>query len=79
MDETSLLALGILMEEICRDTLGETGDMVFTEGTPGKRDSYKSLLRECEQSAITSSEAALRSGRTRTGKRRRLDAEATSN
>lgn len=32
MDETALLALGILCEESCRETLGETGDLVFTEG-----------------------------------------------
>ena len=31
MDETALLALGVLMEEVCRETLGEKGDMVFTE------------------------------------------------
>jgi len=32
LDETALLALGILMEEAARHTLGETGDLVFTEG-----------------------------------------------
>jgi hypothetical protein len=32
MDETALMALGILMEEAARDTLGQTGDLVFTEG-----------------------------------------------
>ena len=32
MDETALIALGILMEEAARDTLGRTGDLVFTEG-----------------------------------------------
>jgi hypothetical protein len=32
MDETALLALGILMEEATRDILGQTGDLVFTEG-----------------------------------------------
>ncbi|KAG0645033.1 hypothetical protein D0Z07_9297 [Hyphodiscus hymeniophilus] len=31
MDETALIALGILMEEAGRDTLGATGDLVFTE------------------------------------------------
>jgi hypothetical protein len=72
MDETALLAMGILMEEVCRETLGDTGDIVFTEGTPqdGDRDG---------QSAITTSKAAMRSGRTRTRKRRRLDVEALSN
>ncbi|KAL2111047.1 hypothetical protein VUR80DRAFT_355 [Thermomyces stellatus] len=31
MDETALLALGILLEEAGRDVLGERGNMVFTE------------------------------------------------
>lgn len=31
MDETALLAMGILMEEAGREILGETGDMVFVE------------------------------------------------
>jgi hypothetical protein len=32
MDETALLALGILMEETARERLGQNGDLVFTEG-----------------------------------------------
>ncbi|EJP62803.1 uncharacterized protein BBA_08190 [Beauveria bassiana ARSEF 2860] len=32
MDETALLAFGILLEEAGRDVLGKRGDMVFTEG-----------------------------------------------
>lgn len=32
MDETALLAFGILMEEMCRKELGENGDLVFVEG-----------------------------------------------
>ena len=32
MDETALIALGILMEEATRDILGQSGDLVFTEG-----------------------------------------------
>jgi hypothetical protein len=31
MDETALIALGILMEETVREVLGETGDLAFTE------------------------------------------------
>jgi hypothetical protein len=31
MDETALIALGILMEETVRGVLGETGDLAFTE------------------------------------------------
>ena len=32
MDETALIALGILLEETAKESLGETGDMVFAEG-----------------------------------------------
>ncbi|KAK0741294.1 hypothetical protein B0T18DRAFT_432425 [Schizothecium vesticola] len=32
MDETALLAFGILLEEAARDALGREGDLVFTEG-----------------------------------------------
>lgn len=32
MDETALLALGILLEEAGREVLGKKGDLVFTEG-----------------------------------------------
>lgn len=32
LDETALMALGILMEEAALETLGEAGDLVFTEG-----------------------------------------------
>jgi hypothetical protein len=32
MDETALLAMGILIEEAAKESLGETGDLTFTEG-----------------------------------------------
>ena len=32
LDETALLAVGILMEEMARDALGDTGDLAFVEG-----------------------------------------------
>lgn len=32
MDETALLAFGILLEEVGREILGKKGDLVFTEG-----------------------------------------------
>ncbi|KAE9378141.1 hypothetical protein N431DRAFT_528281 [Stipitochalara longipes BDJ] len=32
LDETALIAFGILMEEASRSTLGQSGDLVFTEG-----------------------------------------------
>lgn len=34
MDGTALIALGILVEEAVRESLGASGDMVFTEGEP---------------------------------------------
>jgi hypothetical protein len=41
MDETALLALGILLEESAREVLGESGDLVFTEGL--REDEAESL------------------------------------
>lgn len=38
LDETALLALGILMEEMAGDVLGETGDMAFVEGEDDEFD-----------------------------------------
>ncbi|KAI1459149.1 hypothetical protein F4805DRAFT_455928 [Annulohypoxylon moriforme] len=38
MDETALLALGILVEEAGREILGEMGDLVFTEGVEVEAD-----------------------------------------
>lgn len=32
LDETALLAFGILLEEAARESLGKNGDLVFTEG-----------------------------------------------
>ena len=74
MDETALLGLGILMEEICRESLGERGDLVFTEGqlNEGPEQSFGPIG---ETNVIEASEAAAKSGRTRKGKRRRLDVE----
>lgn len=32
LDETALIAMGVLLEEMVREVVGETGDLVFTEG-----------------------------------------------
>lgn len=32
LDETALLAVGVLMEEMAGEVLGETGDLAFVEG-----------------------------------------------
>ena len=49
MDETALLALGILLEEAGRDALGRRGDMVFTEGLVP--EAAESTLRDTEGSS----------------------------
>lgn len=41
MDETALLAFGILLEESVREALGEEGDMVFVEGEAQDLDEYE--------------------------------------
>jgi hypothetical protein len=38
MDESALIALGILVEETAREILGETGDLVFTEAADDEED-----------------------------------------
>ncbi|KAJ0162151.1 hypothetical protein CTA2_5033 [Colletotrichum tanaceti] len=42
MDESALLAFGILLEEAGRDVLGDKGDMVFTEGLETSPDANPS-------------------------------------
>ena len=32
MDGSALIALGVLLEELCKEKLGETGDLAFVEG-----------------------------------------------
>lgn len=46
MDETALIAMGILIEELARESLGETGDLVLVEG--------QELLEEHSENDITS-------------------------
>jgi hypothetical protein len=77
LDETALLALGILMEELCRETLGNTGDMVFTEAEVNDERLDHKDFGKAEQSVINASEAATKSGRTRSRKRRRLSLEGS--
>jgi hypothetical protein len=50
MDETALIALGILMEEEALKTLGQTGDLVFTDGEE-VRVSHSSILAASSKSA----------------------------
>lgn len=64
MDESALIAMGILMEEATREALGETGDMVFTEGQEEVEASNKSNIR---------SASSERRHKGQPSKRRRLD------
>lgn len=81
MDETALMAMGILMEESLRGALGQTGDLVFTEGEMvaqqatayEQRSSQEVGLANRQRSIVRNSETAMRSGSTRSGKRRRLN------
>lgn len=77
MDETALLALGILMEEMCRDDLGETGDLVFTEGEAIEPQGIPSGW-ERAGSVVQRSEAAIRSGETRSRKKRRIHVRSSN-
>jgi hypothetical protein len=73
MDETALLAFGILMEEACRESLGETGDMVFVEGNEDAGIDHKGASGRRSTSVIRTQEA---SGRSRRGKKRRLNSDS---
>ncbi|KAB8239513.1 hypothetical protein BDV23DRAFT_55392 [Aspergillus alliaceus] len=42
MDETALIAMGILMEEMAKESLGETGDLVLVEGEELRSDEDQS-------------------------------------
>lgn len=81
MDETALLALGILLEEAAKETLGATGDLAFVEGEeeddgesiggssgPDHRIKVKAKSDGRGEKSKTSEE-------TRERKRRKLDAE----
>lgn len=54
LDETALLAVGILMEEMAGHVLGETGDLAFVEGEDEEFDGADEGIRPEE--AISSSE-----------------------
>ena len=49
LDETALLAVGILMEEMAGDVLGETGDMAFVEGEDDEFDGADEAVRPEEE------------------------------
>ncbi|KAF7586127.1 hypothetical protein BBP40_009423 [Aspergillus hancockii] len=45
MDETALIAMGILMEEMAKESLGETGDLVLVEGEEIQSDDDLPVFR----------------------------------
>lgn len=62
LDETALIAMGVLMEEIAKESLGETGDLVLVEGEEvSEREGQPSmgfqrrLSRKRESSTMASS------------------------
>ncbi|KAI9835664.1 MAG: hypothetical protein M1837_003677 [Sclerophora amabilis] len=81
MDETALLALGILLEETVKETLGETGDLVFVEEEEQEQGNevevkvpgYRSRTQRSFTSDDESRQTSFRVGK---GKRRKLDHES---
>ncbi|KAI9744000.1 MAG: hypothetical protein M1818_002734 [Claussenomyces sp. TS43310] len=77
LDETALLAMGILMEEMCRDALGDTGDLVFTEAEEVIEEgahAEETTTRSWRQGgdAVGRTDAARESVEARDRKRRKL-------
>lgn len=80
MDETALLAMAILLEEVAKESLGETGDLVFVEGEKEASDSdpvdVGRAYSQSRRRVRASSSAAQRSGQTREAKRQKLKHES---
>lgn len=49
MDETALIALGILMEEMAKETLGETGDLALVEAAKPEEEETDEILLQQEK------------------------------
>ena len=82
MDETALLAVGILLEEAAKHVLGETGDLALVEGEPVSGNEadpdfqdlrFVDPMKEGEQSDMPSSE---QSKKRRGRKKRKIEHEA---
>lgn len=72
MDETALLAFGILLEEAARNSLGKNGDLVFTEGVA---DDETDQGREEEPRAAVGFESDVGLWRRKYPKRRKIQDE----
>jgi hypothetical protein len=57
MDETALIAFGILMEETARKVLGETGDFAFVEAANDEEEKVLDLGDEGEETDVESSKS----------------------
>lgn len=90
LDETALLALGILLEEMAGHVLGKTGDLAFTEGEEieeqdkdeGAEEEQQPNGRGAEESSTVVAskampEAVSDPGERRERKRRKIEHEAT--
>ena len=75
MDETALLAFGILLEEAGREALGKKGDLVFTEGMENQDSATGSLTHGTglEADAAGTSGIGETFWRRKYSKRRKLD------
>lgn len=72
LDETALLAVGVLMEEMAGDVLGETGDLAFVEGEDDgveKAEEEATAGGEEEEPESTAAASAVASERAESGKR----------
>lgn len=84
MDETALIAMGVLLEEMAKEGLGKTGDLVLVEGEEISNDgdehwrrARRSHSRKRESSTMASSGDDLESV-VRRKKRRRVASRAAS-
>jgi len=62
MDETALIAFGILLEETAREALGETGDLALTEAADAEEERIMTGHTELEEQASVQSDSGLSSG-----------------
>ncbi|KAK4131213.1 hypothetical protein BT67DRAFT_344943, partial [Trichocladium antarcticum] len=79
MDETALLAFGVLLEEASRDVLGKRGDLVFTEAstelgpaTNGPEDEAGDSFGPLSRGASQADQGAADSQNGRKAKRRKV-------
>ena len=76
MDETALLAVGILLEEAAKHVLGETGDLALVEGEPvsdneADPDSQVLRLTDRTQEKEQSDAPSLDQSKKRRGRKKR--------